>query len=419
MAEAISPYKAAKRFHYAYPEMGTGPVSVEPYISPEYFELERERVFKKVWLYACRVEQLRNAGDFLVIELSVCDTSVVLVRDANGDLRAFHNMCAHRGNKIAYDLSGNIASFTCRFHGWTYSLGGELTFVPDEDNYFDIDKGCLGLTPVHVDEWEGFVFVNVDPEPRETLTEYLGELGSGLHGYPFGELSGKVHRFETVVNANWKLVKDAFQEVCHTPYQHRRSLPDAYQNSDNPHTRLIDMAVVGHHGRASLFGNMAHVPSPVAAHAYAHGSTIVSAALGPEGSPETDPPGVNPTGSPDWSFELQVFFPSFFLAVARGSYFAHQFLPLGVDKTLWQSMICYPEPTTLAERFSQEYSRVMFRDIMCEDGRQLEETQSMLKSGAKQHFQLKDEELLVRQGLYEVDRMITASNTTGGLVSDA
>ena len=119
-------------------------------------------------------------------------------------------------------------------------------------------------------------------------------------------------------------------------------------------------------------------------------------------------PGVNPTGSPDWSFELQVFFPSFFLAVANGSYFSHQFLPLAVDKTLWQSMICYPKPETLAEQFSQEYSRVMFRDIMCEDGRQIEETQSMLNSGAKQHFVLKDEELLVRQSLYQTDRMISA-----------
>jgi phenylpropionate dioxygenase-like ring-hydroxylating dioxygenase large terminal subunit len=412
MAEAVSPYKAEKRYHYAYPEMGTGPVSIEPYISQSNFELEREHIFKKVWLYACRVEELQNPGDFLVKDLPVCDTSVVLVRDAKGDLQAFHNMCAHRGNKIAYDPCGNVDSFTCRFHGWSYTHAGDLTFVPDEDNFFDIDKAELGLTPVHVDEWEGFVFVNVDPEPREMLREYLGEIAADLHGYPFDKFSGKVHRFETVVNANWKLVKDAFQEVCHTPYQHRRSLPDAYQNGDNPFTRLIDMAVVGHHGRASLFGNMAHVPSPVAAHAYAHGSTIVSAALGPEASPETEPKGVNPTDSADWSYELQVFFPSFFLAVARGSYFSHQFIPLAVDKTLWQSTICYPEPETMAQQFSQEFSRVMFRDIMCEDGRQLEETQAMLKSGARKHFVLKDEELLVRQGLYEAEQMIKAGLQT-------
>jgi phenylpropionate dioxygenase-like ring-hydroxylating dioxygenase large terminal subunit len=412
MAEPVTPYKAPKRYHYEHPEMGTEPVPIEPYISAEYYDLEVEHVFKRVWLYACRVEQIANPGDFLVVDLAACQTSVVLVRTAPGQIKAFHNMCSHRGNKIAYDQRGSVESLACRFHGWTYSLEGDLTFVPDEDNYFDLDKTCLGLSPVNADVWEGFVFVNVDPNPRETLHEYLGEIGAGLHGYPFGEVSGKAHRFETIVNANWKLVKDAFQEVCHTPYQHRRSLPDAYRNSDNPYTRFIDVDVVGHHGRASLFGNPAHVPSAVAAHAYAHGSTIVSAALGDQTAPEMAPPGVNPTNSPDWSFELQVFFPSFFLAVSRGSYFAHQFLPLGVDRTLWQSMICYPAPTTMAEQFSQEYSRVMFRDIMCEDGRQIEETQSMLKSGAKQNFVLKDEELLIRQGLYEVERMIEAHGSS-------
>jgi phenylpropionate dioxygenase-like ring-hydroxylating dioxygenase large terminal subunit len=414
MAEAQSPYKAPKRYHSQYPEMGTGPVPIEPYVSADYYALEVEHIFKRTWLYACRVEEISQPGDFLVVDLPACDTSVVVVRNAEGGIGAFHNMCSHRGNKIAYDERGSVDSFTCRFHGWSYKLNGDLAFVPDRDNYFDIDRSCLGLSAVQVDEWQGFVFVNVDPEPEETLAQYLGDLGAGLNGYPFAATSGKAHRFETVVKANWKLVKDAFQEVCHTPYQHRRSLPDAYQNGENPHTRLIDMSVVGHHGRASLFGNVNHVPSPVAAHAYAHGSTIVSAALGDEQAEELAAPGVNPTGSRDWSYELLVFFPSFFLAVARGSYFVHQFIPLGVDQTLWRSMICYPAPKNLAEQFSQEYSRVMFRDIMCEDGRQIEETQAMLKSGAKQTFILKDEELLIRQGLFEGEQMINERRNKQG-----
>ena len=406
MAEAITNYKGPKQYHYLYPELGTGPVPVHPYISNEYYQLEKEYIFKKVWLYACRAEQLEEPGSFLVVDLDVCQTSVLLVRDNENQIRAYHNMCSHRGNKMAYDKTGKTENLICGFHGWTYGLDGQLNFVPDEDNYFDIEKNELGLSPVNVDTWEGFVFVNVDPSPKESLSEYLGELGTGLAGYPFNKLSGKCHRFETVVNANWKLVKDAFQEVCHTPYQHRRSLPDAYRNSENPHTRLIDIGIAGHHGRASLFGNMQHIPSPVAAQAYNHGATIVSAALGEDKAPEMEAAGINPTASPDWSYELNVFFPAFFIACARGSYFAHQFLPLGVDKTLWQSMICYPEPESKAEVFSQEYSRVMFRDVMCEDGRQIEETQSLLNSGAKTHFHLKDEELLIRQSLFEGDQMI-------------
>ena len=403
-----NPYAGNKRYHDQYPEMGTGPVPVEPYYSPDYFEAEKEYLFKKVWLNAGRVEAIPNVGDFFVKDLPTCDTSVVILRNRDGGINAFHNMCSHRGNKIAYDDAGNVPSLYCRFHGWAYDLDGVLTHVPDEENYFDLDPSCLGLTPVHVDEWGGFIFVNVDPNPSETLEQYLGELGRGLGDYPFGETSGNVFTFETVVNANYKLVKDAFQETCHTPYQHNRSLPDAYINDDNPYTRLIDMQVVGYHARASLFGNAEHKPSPVATHAYGYGSTIAGASMvdGDAVNPFTAPPLVNPTGSPDWSFELSVIFPSFFVAVTNGSYFTHQFLPLGPEKTHWFSTTSYPDPKTAAERFSQEYSRVMFRDIMLEDGRQIEETQAMIKSGAKKEFILKDEELFIRQGLWQAEEMI-------------
>jgi phenylpropionate dioxygenase-like ring-hydroxylating dioxygenase large terminal subunit len=403
-----NPYKGNRRFHDDYPEMGTGPVSTKPYYCEEQFQQEKEFIFKKVWLNAGRVEQIPAPGDFFVKDLPICDTSVIIVRDGEGSLNAFHNMCSHRGNKIAYDKKGNVRTFACRFHGWDYDLNGNLLNVPDEENYFDLDKSCLGLSPVHVGEWGGFIFVNVDPDPEETLETYLGDLGVGLGAYPFGETSGRVFTFETVVDANWKLVKDAFQEVCHTPWQHNRSLPDAYISADNPHTRFVDMAIHGYHARASLFGNMGHQPSPVATHAYQHGSTIAGASMvdGEAAAPAMAPPLVNPTGSADWSFELSVFFPSFFLAVTNGSYFTHQFLPLGVDKTHWFSTTCYPKPTTAAQQFSQEYSRVMFRDIMLEDGRQIEETQTMINSGAKDTFVLKDEELFVRQGLWQADKMI-------------
>lgn len=403
-----NPYASETRYHDLYPEMGTGEISTEPYYSEEYFELEKEYIFKKSWLNAGRIEDIPKAGDYIVKEVPVCDTSIVIVRRKDGGLNAFHNVCSHRGNKMAYEDSGNARSFSCRFHGWTYGHDGDLVAVPDEENYFNLDKSCLGLSMVSVDLWEGFIFINVDPSSKETLDEYMGDLGKGLHGYPFAETSGQVFTFETVVDANWKLVKDAFQEVCHTPFQHNRSLPDAYISEANPHTRFIDMAVVGRHARASLFGNMAHMPSPLAMQAYGHGATIASASMvdGDEVSAALAPPGVNPTGSSDWSFELQVFFPSFFLAVTQGSYFTHQFIPLSVDKTHWFSTTCFPKSTNAAERFSQEYGRVMFRDIMNEDGRQIEETQSMLKSGAKKSFILKDEELFIRQALWQGNEMI-------------
>ena len=91
-----NPYIGNKRYHDLYPEMGTGEVSTEPYYSEEYFELEREYLFKKVWIIACRLEQIPKAGDYMVKELPVCDTSVIVVRRKDGGVNAFHNVCSHR-----------------------------------------------------------------------------------------------------------------------------------------------------------------------------------------------------------------------------------------------------------------------------------------------------------------------------------
>ncbi|NNL86476.1 MAG: Rieske 2Fe-2S domain-containing protein, partial [Myxococcales bacterium] len=91
---------ADKRWTKKYPHVGTGPVSTEPCISPEFFELERERVFKRCWLNVGRVGDIPNPGDYFVQDVAVCNTSIVVVRGRDGEVRAFHNVCSHRGNKV-------------------------------------------------------------------------------------------------------------------------------------------------------------------------------------------------------------------------------------------------------------------------------------------------------------------------------
>jgi phenylpropionate dioxygenase-like ring-hydroxylating dioxygenase large terminal subunit len=118
------------------------------------------------------------------------------------------------------------------------------------------------------------------------------------------------------------------------------------------------------------------------------------------------PAGVNPLRSEAWSLDLNVIFPAFFVDVSQGSYFTHQFMPIGVDKTLWTSTQYYTKATTPGRRFSQEYGNVIFRDIIMEDGRTFEETQSMLSSGAKKEFYLHDEEILIRHSHHVIDQML-------------
>ena len=90
------------RWHWQYPDLGTGPVPIEPIVSPEYFALERERIFRRTWLHMGRVEQIPEAGDYFVKELPVCRTSILVVRGKDGQVRAFHNVCSHRCNKLMF-----------------------------------------------------------------------------------------------------------------------------------------------------------------------------------------------------------------------------------------------------------------------------------------------------------------------------
>jgi phenylpropionate dioxygenase-like ring-hydroxylating dioxygenase large terminal subunit len=132
-------------------ELPTEPVSYEDSISPDFYELERDAVFRRTWLNVGRVEQLPKNGSYFTRELDAARTSVVLVRDMKGEIQAFHNMCRHRGNKLVWndfpqhETSGTCRQFTCKYHGWRYGLEGELTFVQQESEFFNLDKGDYGL----------------------------------------------------------------------------------------------------------------------------------------------------------------------------------------------------------------------------------------------------------------------------------
>ncbi|HVN52460.1 MAG TPA: Rieske (2Fe-2S) protein, partial [Acidimicrobiales bacterium] len=147
-----------------YPELGTGPVSYEDSTSPEFYERERRAVFARVWLNVGRVEQLPRAGSYFTKQLEVLNTSLIIVRGRDDRVRAFHNVCRHRGNRLVYvddprdETSGSCRQFTCKYHGWRYGLDGSLAFVQQEQEFFNLDKSEAGLVPAHCDVWAGFIF---------------------------------------------------------------------------------------------------------------------------------------------------------------------------------------------------------------------------------------------------------------------
>ncbi|HZN78817.1 MAG TPA: Rieske (2Fe-2S) protein, partial [Mycobacterium sp.] len=206
MARFPKPFEGSWTEHY--PQLGTDPVSYEDSISPEFYEVERNAVFKRAWLNVGRVEQLPRKGSYFTKEMKVVNTSIILVRTGSGEIKAYHNICRHRGNKLVWndmpleETSGVCRQFTCKYHAWRYDLDGNLTFVQQEGEFFDLDKSQYGLVPVHCDVWEGFIFVNFAPEPEQSLRDFLGPMITGLAGYPFDQMTSRWY-YRSEVKANW------------------------------------------------------------------------------------------------------------------------------------------------------------------------------------------------------------------------
>ena len=137
-----------------------------------------------------------RTGSFFTKEIAAANTSIIVVRDGD-DVRAFHNVCRHRGNKLVWqdfpreETSGTSRQFTCKYHGWRYGLDGACTFVQQEGEFFDLDKADYGLVPVHCDVFAGFIFVNFAKEPSQTLRDFLGPMLLALEDYPFDEMTDR------------------------------------------------------------------------------------------------------------------------------------------------------------------------------------------------------------------------------------
>jgi choline monooxygenase len=177
---------------------------------------ERERVFAHSWQYAGRAEQVAQPASFLATDAG--GIPILVVRDREGELRAFLNVCRHRG-AVLTDGCGTRETLQCHYHAWTYDLDGSLRAAPRSDREPNFDREELSLVPASVDTWGPFLFVNPDPE-APPLTETLGMLPEILaRDLDVSEL--RFHsRVEFGANANWKIVVENFLECYHCPTAH-------------------------------------------------------------------------------------------------------------------------------------------------------------------------------------------------------
>jgi phenylpropionate dioxygenase-like ring-hydroxylating dioxygenase large terminal subunit len=416
MAHFTKPAEGSWTEHF---KLDTAPVSYEDSISPEHYELEREAIFRRTWLNVGRVEQLPRKGSYFTKELDAARTSVIVVRDSDGGVRAYYNICRHRGNKLVWndypgeETSGTCRQFTCKYHGWRYGLEGDLKFVQQESEFFDLDKSQFGLAPVRCEVWAGFIFVNLDKDDSTPLVEYMGGIGAGIADYPFHEMT-QVTKYRAEVGANWKLFIDAFAEFYHAPVLHaKQAVAEESKKLSGYGYEALSYDIDGPHSMVSSWGGMS--PPKDESMVKPIERKVRSGLFGPWDRPiEFElPPGANPARHPAWGVDSFVFFPNFMILLwAPNWYLTYHYWPTSYNTHIFEGGLYFVPPKSSRERLAQELAAVTFKEYALQDGNTLEATQTMLESRSVSTFPLNDQEVLLRH-LHTTARRYVADYQSG------
>lgn len=202
------------------PELGHGLIAKERYTSAEFMQLEWERMWTKVWLLGGLESDIPEAGDYISTEIG--RESVLIVRQRDGGVRAFYNVCLHRGNRLRPTGVSSAESFKCQYHHWEYDLDGSFKRIPDLDTFPQGAPPCRGLVELPCDTWGSFVWFSLNPA-AEPLRDFLDPIPLHLEPYNFHKMA--LTRDITVEWAcNWKTSVDAFNESYHVQGIHPQLL---------------------------------------------------------------------------------------------------------------------------------------------------------------------------------------------------
>ncbi len=186
------------------------------YHDPAYFDWERANIVRRDWVMVAREEEVPDPGTYLLVELD--DDPLIVVRGRDGALRAFHNVCRHRGTAVAEDPCGKVVRFQCPYHAWIYDLDGSLIRAKHTDDLDDFEMVDYGLAEVALDTWQGFIFLNLDGGAA-SLRDQLGDLVEHWDRFDFSTLR-RAKRIEYDVAANWKFIAENYSECYHCPGVH-------------------------------------------------------------------------------------------------------------------------------------------------------------------------------------------------------
>jgi len=223
------------------PKVRGDAITGDRYWCKDFANREWEHMWKKIWHVGGRTAQLQEAGDYIVHNFR--HESILMVKQEDGSIRAFYNVCQHRGNRlVGGGEEGSMDAFTCPYHGWKWGIDGELNWVQDEENFSQGSPcGKLRLKPLRCETWGGFVFWSFDPDAKPLL-EFLEPIPTLLGNRGLEDHVRVVWR-TLRVNTNWKFASDNFNEAYHVPEVHPQFAP---MIDDHYTTTIFEMYPTGH-----------------------------------------------------------------------------------------------------------------------------------------------------------------------------
>jgi phenylpropionate dioxygenase-like ring-hydroxylating dioxygenase large terminal subunit len=187
------------------------------YHDPDYFKVEMARLIRPAWQIVCHASDIADVGDWRT--LALLGESILVIRGGDGQVRAFANVCRHRGSRLVDGNEGCARRLTCPYHAWTYAADGRLIGVPSREDYPGLDPSTLGLIPVELESWHGFLFVRLEPG-APTVAEMMAPYEAEVAPYRFEELEAIGRITMRPRDVNWKNVADNYSDGLHIPVAH-------------------------------------------------------------------------------------------------------------------------------------------------------------------------------------------------------
>lgn len=340
------------------------------YHSDAFLELEKQEIFRKHWQIACHVSNLPEPGDYIAFDM--CGERALVLRGADGEVRAFHNMCRHRGARVVADEHGSCkGALVCPFHGWVYNLDGTLRGAARPKSFPDLDKVEFGLQPLETEVWNGFVFVRFERGPQGSVAELFQPFAEEIAHFHIADIVPSGDMWTMVSKVNWKSVRDVDNEGYHVALAHP-ALQDLYGRSyyDEPFVNGMSRsyAECNENGRRWSVRNYLKAMQPR-------------------------------PGMPDYLERAWIYygmFPNAVLAVTPELVQFYQEFPLSTGETLLRGSIYRYRDETREQTLARKLAARIDYETMGEDVRLTEWSNEAMSSSAFQGFYLSDLEYGVR-----------------------